>query len=649
MMMYGGGPAMGGGGYRRMMNRPDEPPKKTDIRTVRRVAASFRPYLHEVLIVFAAIIVVGVMGIINPLMLKYSISIGFGQQRFDLLVVFVAVMIVVPIITGLIGVGQTYLNSRIGQNVMRDFRNRLYTHLQRMPLKFFTDTRTGEIQSRLANDVGGVQTVVTDTATSTISNLTTVLATVIGMFVLSWQLTLLSLGLLPVFVFLTTRVGAVRREVSKETQESLAEMSSMVQETLSVSGVLLTKTYGRQRQEIARFDKENQRLVGLQIRQQMVGRWFMMVIGTFFSIIPALVYLLAGYLAFGPGHSSSPTEVAEIVGTLVAFTTLQTRLFFPVGALLNVQVELQGALALFERIFEYLDMPLEIVDRPNAATLTPHQVKGEVEFDDVTFRYRADSERPALDDVNFTAPAGKLTALVGPSGAGKTTMTYLVPRLYDVERGAVEIDGRDVRDITLESLGELIGVVTQETYLFHTTIRENLRYAKPDATDKELERAARAAAIHDRIAELPEGYDTVVGERGYKLSGGEKQRIAIARVILKDPRILILDEATSALDTHSERLIQTALESVMQGRTTIAIAHRLSTILAADQILVVDAGHIVERGTHAELLEHGGLYARLYEEQFTSAQELAALSGQEVEEAISADPLLVPRMEALSD
>jgi len=289
------------------------------------------------------------------------------------------------------------------------------------------------------------------------------------------------------------------------------------------------------------------------------------------------------------------------------------------------------------------------VDRPNAATLTPNQVKGEVEFDDVTFRYRADSERPALDDVNFTAPAGKLTALVGPSGAGKTTMTYLVPRLYDVESGAVEIDGRDVRDITLESLGELIGVVTQETYLFHTTIRENLRYAKPDATDEELERAARAAAIHERISELPEGYDTVVGERGYKLSGGEKQRIAIARVILKDPRILILDEATSALDTHSERLIQTALETVMQGRTTIAIAHRLSTILAADQILVVEAGRIVERGTHAELLEQGGLYARLYEEQFTSAQELAALSGQEVEEAISADPLLVPRMEMVSD
>jgi ATP-binding cassette subfamily B protein len=649
MMMHG--PGMGGptGRYSRSMTKPDEPPRKTDMRTVRRVAASFRPYLREALIVFAAIVVIGVMGIINPLMLKYSISIGFGQQRFDLLVVFVAVMVIVPIITGLIGIGQTYLNTRIGQQVMRDFRNQLYTHLQQMPLKFFTDTRTGEIQSRLSNDVGGVQMVVTDTATSTISNLTTVISTVVGMLFLSWQLTLLSLGLLPVFIFLTTRVGAVRREVSKETQESLAEMSSMVQETLSVSGVLLTKTFGRQRQEVARFDKENQRLVNLEIRQQMVGRWFMMLISTFFSIIPALVYLLAGYIAFGPGHSSSPTQVAEIVGTMVAFTTLQTRLFFPVGALLNVQVELQGAFALFERIFEYLDMPLQIVDRPGATSLTPAQVKGDVAFDDVTFRYRAEVERPALDDVSFMAPAGKLTALVGPSGAGKTTITYLVPRLYDVERGAVEIDGRDVRDIKLESLGELIGVVTQETYLFHTTIRENLRYAKPDATDEELERAARAAAIHERIAELPEGYDTIVGERGYKLSGGEKQRIAIARVILKDPRILILDEATSALDTHSERLIQTALETVMQGRTTIAIAHRLSTILAADQILVVDGGRIVERGTHPELLAQGGLYARLYEEQFTSAQEMAALSGQEIDDVIAADALLAPRMEMVSD
>ena len=396
----------------------------------------------------------------------------------------------------------------------------------------------------------------------------------------------------------------------------------MVEETLSVSGVLLTKTFGRQKQEIKRFGDENQKLVGLQIRQQMIGRWFMMLISTFFSITPALVYLLLGYLAFGPGHQTSPQQTAELIGTLVAFTTLQSRLFFPIGQLLSVQVEIQGALALFERVFEYLDMPHDIADRPNALTLSPETVRGEVEMDHVTFHYRPDTERPALDDISFDVQPGQLTALVGPSGAGKTTITYLVPRLYDVEQGAVTIDGHDVRDVTLESLGEVIGVVTQETYLFHTTIRENLRYAKPDATDEELEQAAQAAAIHDRIMELPEKYDTVVGERGYKLSGGEKQRIAIARVILKDPRILILDEATSALDTHSERLIQAALERLMINRTTIAIAHRLSTILAADQILVVDGGRIVERGTHAELIERGGLYARLYREQFREAAEV---------------------------
>ena len=621
MMMHGAmGGGGGGGGARRLMRangNGELPQRKADARTVRRVAASFRPYWRQVAVVLFAIVIVGVLGVVNPIMLKLSISIGFFQERFDLLTIFVAVMVATPVISSLIGVGQTYLNTLIGQRVMRDLRNQLYAHLQHMPLKFFTETRTGEIQSRLSNDIGGVQAVVTQTASSIVSNVTIAASTIVGMLVLSWQLTLLSLGMLPVFLWLTYKVGGVRRELSKDTQVSLADLSAMVEETLSVSGVLLTKVFGRQRQQIDRFAKENERLVALQIRQQMVGRWFFGFISTFFSITPALVYLLEGYLLFRTGHTPSRADVGNAVGTLVAFTTLQSRLFFPIGQLLNMQVDLQGAFALFDRIFEYLDMPHDIQDKPGAHALDPARLRGEVAFDDVTFRYSPEQERPTLDAVSFDAQPGQLVALVGPSGAGKTTMTYLVPRLYDVNGGAVRIDGHDVRDVTLESLGHAIGVVTQETYLFHTTVRENLRYAKSDATDAELEAAARAAAIHERIMELPEGYDTVVGERGYKLSGGEKQRVAIARVILKNPRILILDEATSALDTHSERLIQAALEDVMRGRTTIAIAHRLSTILAADQILVVDGGRIVERGTHAELIARAGFYARLYHEQFT--------------------------------
>ncbi len=610
----------GVGRYNRMMRSgvTDEPTRKTDARTVRRVARSFKPYWRQVLVVLVAITVVGLLGVVNPLMLKLAITVGFGQQNYNALIKIVAVMIAVPIVSSLIGIGQTYLNTVIGQRVMRDLRMQLYTHLQNMPLKFFTDTRTGEIQSRLSNDIAGVQSVVTETGTSIVSNVTIVLSTLVGMLVLSIPLTILSLGMLPIFIWLTYRVGKVRRVLSKNTQASLADLSVMVEETLSVSGVLLTKTFGRQRQQVKRFSDENEKLVALQIRQQMLGRWFFAFISTFFSITPALVYLLQGYLAFGPGHHADPKQTAEIVGTLVAFTTLQSRMFFPIGQLLNVQVDLQGAFALFDRIFEYLDLPSEIVDKPDALPLDPATLRGDVAFHDVTFRYAPELERPTLDDVSFEVKPGQLAALVGPSGAGKTTITYLVPRLWDVDSGSVTIDGHDVRDVTIESLGEAIGVVTQETYLFHASVRDNLRYAKPDATDAELEAAARAAAIHDRIAELPLGYDTMVGERGYKLSGGEKQRIAIARVILKNPRILILDEATSALDTHSERLIQSALEGVMRNRTTIAIAHRLSTILAADEILVVNAGRIVERGTHAELLAHGGLYARLYEEQFTS-------------------------------
>src|SRR5579864_7043794 len=620
--------------------------RKTDIRTVRRVAQAFRPYTFQVILVLIAIILTTVLGLVNPLLIRYIFDDAIGKHNLNLLIIFVGIMFVMPIVTGIIGVGQTYLNNTIGQRVMRDFRNNLYDHLQSMSLRFFTSTRTGEIQSRLSNDVGGVQGVVTDTATSVVSNISTALSTIIAMLFISPLLTLVSLGLLPIFLWITYKVGNVRRTTSKETQESMASLTAMMQETLSVSGILLSKTFGRQKYAQQRFEKENQKLTNLEVRQQMIGRWFFMFIGTFFSIMPAVIYLVAGLQII-----RNPLNPGITLGGIVAFTTLQSRLFFPIGQLLNVQVEIQGALALFDRIFEYLDMPIEIKDAPNALRLKSDEVRGEVTFNDVTFTYKRDEPgaihglnesdrdadgkekrvvspqpvavsdeimgRPAVNHASFDIKPGQLAALVGPSGAGKTTITYLVPRLYDVDSGAVEIDGHDVRDIALESLGKIIGVVTQETYLFHSSVRENLLYAREDASEEEMIAAAKAAAIHDRIMELDERYDTIVGERGYKLSGGEKQRIAIARVILKNPRILILDKATSALDTHSERLIQAALEPLMKNRTTLAIAHRLSTILAADIILVVDKGEIVERGTHQELLEQNGLYAKLYNEQFS--------------------------------
>jgi ATP-binding cassette, subfamily B, bacterial len=623
----GGGPwaAFGAAG-------PEHPvPKERRGRTIARIVAFFRPYRGRVTVVLVAILATSLIGLVNPILLKLLIDEAIPRRDFVLLNTYVGLMIALPVVSGLIGVGQSYLNNVIGQSVMQDLRNALYTHLQRMPLRFFTETRTGEIQSRLSNDVGGIQSVVTDTAASVTSNLAVSISTIIAMVIIDWRLTVLSLGLMPFFLYLTYRVGRVRRQVSTETQESLAEMTAATEETLSVSGILLSKTFGQQQAAVNRFAGLNRNLARLQIRQAMVGRWFFMIIGTIFSITPGFVYWLAGWLAIN-GDPTAPT-----IGDIVAFTTLQSRLFFPLGQLLNVQVEIQGALALFDRIFEYLEMDPQIVDAPDAVPLSASTVRGGIRFRDVTFRYptraRVPSEEDgatpaapatppapfALHEIDFEVGPGQLVALVGPSGSGKTTTTYLIPRLYDVDAGAVEIDGRDVRRITLASLGEVIGFVTQETYLFHASIRENLLYAKPEATQAELEAAARAAAIHDRVAELPEGYDTIVGERGYKLSGGEKQRIAIARVLLKDPRILILDEATSALDTVSERLIQAALERLETGRTTIAIAHRLSTILRADQILVYERGRIVERGTHGELLLRGGLYARLYREQFESA------------------------------
>jgi ATP-binding cassette, subfamily B, bacterial len=640
-------------------DNPPPVPKERRGRTVGRIVAFFRPYRLQVGVVVVAILATSLIGLVNPILLKLLIDDAIPRLDWGRLNLYVGLMIVLPIGSGLIGVGQSYLNNIIGQHVMEDLRTALYTHLQRMPLRFFTETRTGEIQSRLANDVGGVQSVVTDTASSVTSNLAVAISTIIAMFIIDWRLTALSLGLLPFFMYLTYRVGKVRREVSTETQKSLAEITAATEETLSVSGMLLTKTFGQQQQAVNRFSRLNSNLARLQIRQAMVGRWFFMIIGSIFSITPAFVYWLAGYLAIN-GDPSAPT-----IGDIVAFTTLQSRLFFPLGQLLNVQVEIQGALALFDRIFEYLEMNPEIVDAPDAVALDPRGVQGRVAFRHASFRYPVRAVPAALQeatltttvdasavdalavdasavdalaaepptdghidliqpfglvDLDFEAEPGQLVALVGPSGSGKTTTTYLIPRLYDVDEGAVEIDGHDVRQVKLASLGEVVGFVTQETYLFHASIRDNLRYARPDATDTELETATRAAAIHDRIAELPDGFDTIVGERGYKLSGGEKQRIAIARVLLKDPRILILDEATSALDTVSERLIQAAVERLMEGRTTIAIAHRLSTILRADLILVYERGRIVERGTHRELIDHGGLYSRLYHEQFESAQ-----------------------------
>jgi ATP-binding cassette, subfamily B, bacterial len=651
----GGWGALGGG------EKVPPMPKERRGATLRRIVAFFKPYRPQVAIVLIAILATSLIGLVNPYLLKLLIDEVIVGQQYERLHLYVGLMIVLPIGSGLIGVGQSYLNNVIGQNVMQDLRNALYAHLQRMPLRFFTETRTGEIQSRLANDIGGVQSVVTDTASSVTSNFAIAASTIVAMILIDWRLTLLSLGLLPFFMYLTYRVGKVRREVSGETQKSLAEITALTQETVSVSGMLLTKTFGQQTAVIDRFRGLNLTLAKLQIRQAMVGRWFFMIIGTIFSITPAFVYWLAGTLAAN-GDPTAPTA-----GSIVAFTTLQSRLFFPLGQLLNVQVEIQGSLALFDRIFEYLEMDPEIVDAPDAVALDAAAVRGEVRFNHVSFAYpteavpssrameaserNGDGTRPedaeapasaaaaptlgeeaaagpiqllptfALDDIDFEAAPGELVALVGPSGSGKTTTTYLIPRLYDVDAGSVAIDGHDVRRLTLASLGRVIGFVTQETYLFHASVRDNLRYARPEATDEELEAATRAAAIHDRITELPEGYDTIVGERGYKLSGGEKQRIAIARVLLKDPRILILDEATSALDTVSERLIQAAFERVMSGRTTIAIAHRLSTILRADRILVYERGRIVERGTHAELIRRGGLYARLYHEQFEAGNE----------------------------
>jgi ATP-binding cassette subfamily B protein len=476
---------------------------------------------------------------------------------------------------------------------MHDLRTQVYQHLQRLSLAFFTRTRTGEIQSRIANDIGGVQSVVTSTAASIVSNVTTVIASVVAMLLLDWRLALFSLALLPFFVGLARRVGAQRRKITTVKQGAMADISSLVQESLSVSGILLGKTMGRSPELAERFERESANLADLEVRSRMAGRWMMAAIQTSFAVMPALVYLFAG---LAPGAAS--------IGTIVAFTTLQTRLFFPVQSLLSVAVDIQTSVALFDRVFEYLDLPVDI--QPGTRSLT--DVRGEVHFDGVWFRY---GDQWTLREVDITVAPGTRTALVGETGAGKTSLGYLAARLYDPEQGAVRVDGVDLRELTFESLADTVGVVSQETYLFHASVRENLRFARPDATDGEIEDAARAAQIHDKIADLPEGYDTVVGERGFRFSGGEKQRIAIARTVLRNPPVLVLDEATSALDVQTERAVGVALEKLAEGRTTLVIAHRLSTVRDADQIIVLDRGEVAERGTHDELLSLGGKYAAL--------------------------------------
>jgi ATP-binding cassette, subfamily B, bacterial len=575
-----------------------------------RIVPLFRPYRVQVSAVIVLIVVTSTIGIINPLLIQAVFNKALfvpGGPNLHLLYVLVGVMALVPVVNGAIGILQTYQTTQVGQHVMRDLRNRLYAHLETLPLSFFTNTKTGEIQSRLANDVGGVETVVTSTASTILANVVTFVSSIVAMIIISWQLTIVAVITVPAFFWLTKTVGDRRRQVSRSTQESLAAMSAITEETLSVSGVLLAKVFGNQTRDIGRYRQENQRLVGLEVRQQMIGQGFYAVVQSFLSITPALIYLTAGLL-IANHHAVS-------AGTIVAFTTLQTRLYFPIGQLLQVSVELRSSLALFE----YLDVVPDIVDAPDAVDLPEAEAGGRVALRDVYFRYPSVST-DALSGVSLGAGPGHLVALVGPSGAGKTTISYLIPRLYDVTAGSVEVDGIDVRHARQASLAAAIGFVTQESYLFHDTILANIRYGRPSASQEEVEEAARAAYIHDRIVAFSDGYDTVVGERGYRLSGGEKQRLAIARVLLHDPRILILDEATSALDTASEREVQKALDALMGSRTTIAIAHRLSTIVNADSIFVIDGGRVTESGSHRDLLREDGLYASLYQEQFEGGQ-----------------------------
>jgi ATP-binding cassette, subfamily B, bacterial len=591
-------------------------PQADPPRLGRRIVRLFRPHRGTLSVIVGMILISSLLSVISALLVRRVFDHALfvrGGPDLGALYPLVGALIAIPIVNGVLNVGQTWLTEIVGNRVLEQLRNQLFEHLERLSLAFYTATRSGEVQSRLANDVGGVQTTITSTASSVVSNVVTFASSVVAMLVLSPLLTAISLAATPVFVLFSRRVGRARRKARRDAQASLAAMGSITQETLSVSGILLAKVFGRQEHEVDRYRAENANQADLQIRQAITGRSFFAVTQAFFGISPALVYLVAG-LQGTHGDLSA--------GTLVAFTTLQSRLLIPINQLLQVSVDVQSSLALFGRIFELIDLQPRITDRRDALSLSAGEIQGEVALEHVSFRYGGGEDggppapTDALRDVSMLVSPGQLAALVGPSGAGKTTISYLIPRLYDVENGAVRIDGHDVRDLSAATIARAVGVVTQESYLFGGTVRENISYGRPDATDEEIISAAKAAFIHDRITALEHGYDTVVGERGYRFSGGERQRLAIARVILEDPPILVLDEATSALDTESERVVQQALESLIQRRTTIAIAHRLSTIRNADVIFAIANGTIVERGTHDELLAEGGLYARLYEEQF---------------------------------